>query len=137
LSTFLGALLIISVIFYLHKKGIIKNAKFPIIRFAYQSIPTKSKLAVSYKLYNGVDKYPFQVKKGEDITLNYHVSVRSGSLILKFVNDTYVVFEEEFTADQQGSFTFTPSSRVQIITVIGNFTKGGCNIEMIESTTPH
>src|SRR5690625_1881456 len=106
-----------------------------------------------------MEKHPFKIKKGEDTTLNYNVSVQSGSLILKFINDTYVVFEEEFTSDQQGSFSFTPSSRIQIITVIGNdlnattrgeaetsllisriqiitvignFTKGGCDVEIID-----
>ncbi|HLS60312.1 MAG TPA: hypothetical protein VK044_04180 [Virgibacillus sp.] len=132
MSTFLGVSLIIIAVYFLHKKGIIKNAKFPIIRFAYRSIPTKNKLTVSYKLYNGMEKHPFKIKKGEDTTLNYNVSVQSGSLILKFINDTYVVFEEEFTSDQQGSFSFTPSSRIQIITVIGNFTKGGCDVEIID-----
>jgi len=86
---------------------------------------------MSYKGYNGIEKYPFVVKKQEDTTIEYNVSVQKGSLVIKFVNGNDIIFEEVFTSDDQGSFSFVPNSSAQFITIIGNFTKGGCDFKII------
>jgi len=131
LEQILGFALVIGIIYVLYSKGIIKNPKFPIVRVGYKYNHLKNrKLDISYTRFNGVNNYPFLLKKGKEVTLRYNVSVQAGSLKLIFRDQNKNLLEKEFQRSEKGTLTFIAESRVYSIELIGHFTRGGCKIRL-------
>ncbi|MDX8047195.1 hypothetical protein SH601_14490 [Gracilibacillus sp. S3-1-1] len=127
-----STLIIIAIIYFLYKKGITKQIKFPTI---HNKLVLKRdmnrKLSMSYKTYNGVENYLFFMKQAKSYTLKYDVKVKAGSLILICKKGKDVLFEKKFTQDEQGAISFTAEHKRYNLLVIGNYTKGGCYVEFI------
>lgn len=134
MKVIIGVILVIGIIYFLNRSGIIGNIRFPIIRFGFTHKHTLSEAKQTYTLYNGINKYPFMLTKTCHLTLNYKVTNKKGSLIIKFVDGNNVVFNKEFTTEGEGAFTYTPNSHMQIVTFIGSFAQGSCEVEVIKNT---
>ncbi|MGN8681444.1 hypothetical protein ACTNEO_09795 [Gracilibacillus sp. HCP3S3_G5_1] len=132
----IGLLILFGVVYFLQKKGIVKHLKFPTV---HNNIVIKRdmnrKLTMSYKTFNGIEDYLFFTKQARPYTLNYDVKVQAGSLILKCAKGKEVLFEKEFTQDEQGSFSFTAKHNRYHLFVIGTYTQGGCDVTFIPQST--
>lgn len=126
-------LMVLSILFYVSKKGVI-HFRFPPLRIGYISSYSPKKFHSSYILYNQINKRDLTVKPGKPVTLTYDVSVARGSLWLKVINNNEMVFEKKFKAniDEENSITFTPKSRLLVVRTIGYYTMGGCDVDIIQ-----
>lgn len=137
LEKVVGPILVVIVIFillhFLEKKGVL-SYKFPPIKLFFLSNHTFKKAHVSYRLYNGINKYQLKVKPDETVTFKYNVSVARGSLILKASQNNNVFFEKKFKAntDDEDTITFNSNGRFFTVTIIGSYTKGGCDVDIVK-----
>lgn len=128
----IGVAFVIGIIYFLYRKGVIKHFKFPIVR---NNLVVKrglnGKLTMSYKTFNGMENHFYFMTPSQTYTLNYDIKVNKGSLILKCGKGKDVLFEKEFTEDEQGVIPFTARHKRYSVLVIGNYTGGGCTVSFI------
>lgn len=97
----------------------------------YKMRRTSNRLSVSYKKFDGLERYSFWIKKGSKVTVSYDVTVEAGSLILEWSdikNKHY--FQKEFHENESGSFSFEATRRLYSINIHAKNTKGGCKVEL-------
>lgn len=76
--------------------------------------------------YNGVYDHNFLLKTGQSYTANYDVTVDNGSVTIHLPG----IFKKTFHNNETGSFSFRANNRIHGVAVRGDYTKGGCKIEM-------
>ncbi|KAB8125829.1 hypothetical protein F9U64_21485 [Gracilibacillus oryzae] len=129
MEDFITLLFLLAVVYFLYKKGIFKNVKFPTVHNnLIMTRDMNSNIKMSYKTFNGMENCLFFMKVSNEYTLNYDIKVTKGSLILKCVKGREVIFEKELTEDEQGSFSFTAENKRYRVLIIGNYTGGGCHV---------
>lgn len=131
-SNIMGVLVVIVVISYLTKKGWI-TYRFPPIKLGYIYSYSPKKFHASYLYYNGINKRQLHVKPGEPVTLKYDVSVAKGSFVLRITQKNEILFKKNFVAniDEEDTITITPEGRFITVTMIGKYTMGGCDVDIV------
>lgn len=133
LLNILGVIVILGIVWFLYEKGIIRNIRFPIIKYKYtfNHSATNGKLRLTYGKYNGVGNYPIRIEPGEKMEFHYDVKVEEGSLVLAFGRGKEKLFDREFFESEKGKLAFTLNKKVAAIAVTGKYTKGSCAIRVV------
>ncbi len=90
-----------------------------------------NKLNISYKRFHGFDYYYFRVKKHENVTVRYDVSVEEGSLTLEWRDSQDLIYNQTFFENERGEFIFTANMRLHSLKLVADQTRGGALIELI------
>lgn len=85
---------------------------------------------VSYKKFDGIEYYYFDLSKGQRFTLTYSVVVERGTLAIELRSMKGEFFSKSFTSSETGEFSFEPESNKHSVKLIGEDTKGGCKITL-------
>lgn len=122
----IGGLIVLAVLYFLHQKGIIRLRRS--IKLFYKYKQSLSGIDISYKKYDGFDYYYFRLKKGQKITVFYEVTVESGSLRLEWKDSKRTYFNKLFQENDSGHFTYESSKRLHSLKLDGKDTQGGCRV---------
>ncbi|MFD1412385.1 hypothetical protein [Oceanobacillus jeddahense] len=127
----IGILITAGIVYFLYKKGVIKNIRFPVIKVGFVTNHLKNKqLRIRYKKFNGISNHIFVVGTNQNVHFDYDVVVEEGSLELIFRQRRDVVFHKEFHQSEKGSFSFTSSRKNCMLLVTGKHTKGSCQVAL-------
>ncbi|ALX48534.1 hypothetical protein [Lentibacillus amyloliquefaciens] len=129
----IGLLIFIIIGFFLYKKGILKF--IDVRKNKYFHNHRRNKLDISYEKFKGSDDYYFFLKKSEPFTFQFDVIVEEGSLTLELRSMKDLLYTKTFTADENGTFTFTATRRFHTLSVEGHDTKGSCHMKFLKNQT--
>lgn len=122
------ALLILGLLYYLHKKNIITFTR----RKSYKVVKGANSARMSYKYFDGIEDFNFLLKKNSEMTLKYQAEVEEGKLRIivakqfSTIKNAHPVAELE--TDGQGEYTFTTEKSGYVVRLEGIKTKGSCKI---------
>lgn len=120
----LGVFIIIFVVLY--KKGIIRLTTTTYGKYIMKR--SEDHVDVSYKKFDGLEYYYFDLSKGHRFTLKYSVTVERGTLIIELRSMKGECFSKSFSSSDTGEFSFDAESNKYSVKLIGVDTKGGCEI---------
>jgi hypothetical protein len=119
-----GVLITIFVVLY--KKGLIR---FTVNTYGkYVMKRSQDHVDVSYKKFDGIEYYYFDLSKGHRFTLTYSVVVERGTITIELRSMKGEFFSKSFSSSETGEFSFEAESNKLSVKLIGVETKGGCKI---------
>ncbi|MEK4304334.1 MULTISPECIES: hypothetical protein [Oceanobacillus] len=126
----IGFLVVAGIVYFLYRKGLVKNVRFPMIKIGFITNHLKNnQLRLRYKKFNGISNHVFMVGTSQQVQFDYDVAVETGSVELTFRQRRNVIFQKEFHDSEKGFFSFTSSQRSCSLLVVGKHTKGSCHVE--------
>ncbi len=122
-----GVLLLIFGVLY--KKGLIR---FTMTTYGkYKMKRYGDHVEVSYKKFDGLEYYYFNLNKEHRFTMTYSVVVERGTVTIELRSMKGECFSKSFTASEEGEFNFEAESNKYSVKLIGEDTKGGCKITFV------
>lgn len=123
-------LILMLIVFLLHKKGVLDVR--PLLGIGYSYKKGRRTLKIRLFRFGGSKVYNFMLKKGKPITFHYDVVVEEGSLRLIVRTNGGDLFDRTFTENERGSMEIDPKYRLQSIVLKGHNNKGRCHCEFRE-----
>lgn len=90
----------------------------------------KNNFRVKYKKFDGIEYYHFRLRKQENITIKYNVTVEKGSLTIEWRDRKNTFFQKTFSESSEGEFHYKTELKLHTLKLEAEHTKGGCQLEL-------